>query len=197
MQVHIIQYKWAGSWGPFRIKIPCGECGASEGVIADVIQTDFAEEHERGDIVFEVRPWLDTWWKPLVKGGWHAPIVLINGSLVSQGVFVDRGLLSYHIRKELVKGYTPPNDRTVIYSRPGCPHCKRAKEIFTEEQIFFEDRSIIEDARAIHELFYLCKQFFPANKPITVPQIWCRGEYFGDSEALIHAQEEGRLDLFR
>jgi len=24
--VQILLYRWAGKWGPFKVKIPCGEC---------------------------------------------------------------------------------------------------------------------------------------------------------------------------
>ena len=30
------------------------------------------------------------WWKPLRRGGWHAPIVLVDGRLISQGHALNR-----------------------------------------------------------------------------------------------------------
>lgn len=191
MAVQITQYKWEGSWGPFRIKIPCGECSASEGIIEDVIKTEFAG----ADIQFEVLPWLDNWYKPLLKGGWHAPIVLVNGRLVSQGTFVDRGLLGFYIRRELAKEYRPVGN--VLFAKPGCKFCKRAKEALRKAGVEYDEKDIIRDALAPHLLFALLKPVFPANKPISVPQLWLDGKYFGESDDIVAAYERGELARFR
>ena len=186
-KLNIIQYKWAGAWGPFSIKIPCGECGVSENIIKDVIDNDFAGQ----PISFQVLPWLDNWFRVLLKGGWHAPIIIVNGKVVAQGKVVDRGLLGYEIRKQLVKLYTPKGN--VVYSKPGCSFCKRAKDLLREYNIEFVDKNIIEDPLAAHELFYLTKQFFPKTKPVTIPQIWLSGTYFGDFEKLTQTSKEDIL----
>jgi hypothetical protein len=31
--VTITLYRWAGSWGPFRVKIRCGECTLTDNII--------------------------------------------------------------------------------------------------------------------------------------------------------------------
>ena len=64
IQIKITQYKWAGKWGPFKIKIPCGECSLTEGIIKDVIEKEF----QGVDISFEVLPWLDNWFSVLLRG---------------------------------------------------------------------------------------------------------------------------------
>ena len=33
-------YRWAGSWGPFKVNIPCGECSLTKDIIQDTIDTD-------------------------------------------------------------------------------------------------------------------------------------------------------------
>ena len=36
--VKVTVYKWAGKWGPFEVKIPCGECTLTLDVLQDVGQ---------------------------------------------------------------------------------------------------------------------------------------------------------------
>lgn len=178
--VRVTQYKWAGKWGPFRIKIPCGECGASEGIIEYVIKTEFEPRDVK--VEFEVLPWLDFWWKPLLKGAWHAPIVMVDGKVISEGVVVDSGRLAGAIRGAITDGYELREDeQNVVFSKPGCPHCKKVKEILDAEGVSYTDKDITSDSFAAHQLFYLTKKFFPHNKPVTVPQVWLGGEYFGEA----------------
>lgn len=184
-----MQYKWAGKWGPFKITVPCGECGASEGIIQHVIDTEFAPHGIAVD--FETRPWLDVWWKPLLRGAWHAPIVLVNGKVVSQGVVVDAGKLASALREEITDGYELGDDEhNVIFTRDGCPHCAKAKDILTKNGISYIEKEITSDPFAAHQLFYLTKQFFPRNKPVTVPQVWLGGEYFGEASDVEAREDE-------
>ena len=89
-KVKITVFKWAGSWGPFKITIPCGECSLTRDVIQDTIQNELAGI----PIDLDIRDWLSEWWKPLIKGGWHAPIVMVDGAVISQGVALNRGVLT-------------------------------------------------------------------------------------------------------
>jgi len=68
--VSITVYKWAGTWGPFKIRISCGECTLTQDVIRDTLETELAGVKT----TLKTRDWLSEWWKPLLKGGWHAPI---------------------------------------------------------------------------------------------------------------------------
>ncbi len=56
--VKIILYRWAGSWGPFRIKIPCGECSLTR----DVLKDTFEKELQGIPVDFEIQDWLSNWW---------------------------------------------------------------------------------------------------------------------------------------
>ena len=152
-KVRVIQYKWEGSWGPFRIAVPCGECSANEGITQDVVEGEFA--------------------------GFHAPITLVNGKLVSQGAVIDRGLLAYRIRNELVKGYKIPAGANVVFTKPGCQFCARAKELLAQKGIIFEERNIVQNALFARQLFQLAKRVIPHGMPITTPQIWLDGRYVG------------------
>jgi len=174
-KVRVIQYKWEGSWGPFRIAVPCGECSANEGITQDVVEVEFAGE----PVSFEVRPWLNNWWRVLPLGGFHAPITLVNGKLVSQGAVIDRGLLAYRIRNELVKGYKIPAGANVVFTKPGCQFCARAKELLAQKGIIFEERNIVQNALFARQLFQLAKRVIPHGMPITTPQIWLDGRYVG------------------
>lgn len=192
--VQVVQYKWAGKWGPFKITVPCGECGASEGIIEHVIDTEFAPRGIKVD--FETRPWLDAWWKPLLRGAWHAPIVLVNGKVVSQSVVVDAGKLAGAIRDEITDGYElREEERNIIFTRAGCPHCAKAKEILTEKGVAYTEKDITTDPFFARQLFYLTKKFFPPTKPVTVPQVWLGGEYFGEASDVEARQDE--LERYR
>ena len=68
-RVKILMYKWAGKWGPFKVKIPCGECALTE----DVIEDTMAFELGNVPVDFEVKEWLSNWWEPLLKGGAGTP----------------------------------------------------------------------------------------------------------------------------
>ncbi len=73
--VNIQLYRWAGAWGPFKVSIPCGECSLTR----DVLKDTFKNELDGVPVNFEIRDWLSCWWQPLQKGGWHAPIVMVEG----------------------------------------------------------------------------------------------------------------------
>jgi len=72
--VKVTLYRWAGSWGPFKVNIPCGECSLTVDVIEDTFKTELAGI----PVELETFDWLSNWWKPLPKRGWHAPIVMVD-----------------------------------------------------------------------------------------------------------------------
>lgn len=59
----------------------CEECDLTVHVVRRVV-----EGLEDVDARLTVRPWMLWFWKPLLRGGWHAPIVTVNGRILSQGV---------------------------------------------------------------------------------------------------------------
>ena len=73
--VKVTQFKWAGRLGPFRIKTTCDQCELTTGILQDIM----ADELKDKNVLFEVRPWLDNLFYCLVRGAWHAPIIMING----------------------------------------------------------------------------------------------------------------------
>ena len=87
--IKVTLYRWAGSWGPFKVNIPCGECTLTK----DILEDTFNIELNGIPIELEVKDWLSNWWEPLKKGAWHAPIVMVGGKARSQGEACNRGVL--------------------------------------------------------------------------------------------------------
>ena len=91
--VVITMYRWAGSKFGFSIKSECKECEINTGILEDLKQKEFA-----GKLVeIEIKPWLTYLWDSLKRGGWHAPVMIVNGKIFSQGVVIDRERLVKHV----------------------------------------------------------------------------------------------------
>ncbi len=80
MVVKITQYKWAGKWGPFKIKTPCEECDLTTSILKDMMDVEFKGKN----VTFEIKPWLDNWIYCLTKVAWHAPIIMVDGKKFHQ-----------------------------------------------------------------------------------------------------------------
>ncbi len=183
--VHITLYKWAGAWGPFKIKIPCGECTLT----GDVLQDTFANELQGIPVELDVKEWLSYWWEPLLSGGWHAPIVMVEGKLVSQGQALNRGLLTeaviaVHAERSQLTG-------NHLFGKESCPHCQRAKEYLTEANIDFIYHDVVHSPRALYEMLGRVKPIVGPKTPISVPQIWLDGKYVGGADQLEKILDRG------
>lgn len=103
MTVKITQYKWLGKWGPFRIKTPSEECDLTTGILKDMMNREFNGKN----IVFEKKPWLDNWIYCLLRGAWHAPIIMVDGKKFHQysrkHPIFDRKKLTELVSKKLDK----------------------------------------------------------------------------------------------
>jgi glutaredoxin len=177
-KVPITLYRWAGSWGPFKVNIPCGECSLT----VDVIEDTFANELDGIPVELETRDWLTHWWKPLPKGGWHAPIVVVDGKVVSQGHALNRGLLTEavvaaHVKQSGVVG-------NHLFGKEACPHCVRAKQYLSEANIDYSYHDVVRDPRSLYEMLGRVKPIVGPKTPITVPQIWLDGIYVGGADEL-------------
>lgn len=87
--VDIVIYRITGKQGP--IDIPhryCEECDLTVQLTRSVLD-------ELGDssVRLDVKPWMLWFWKPIWRGGWHAPILTINGRVFTQGIVPDRNRL--------------------------------------------------------------------------------------------------------
>lgn len=79
-RVKVELYRWAGSCGPFRITGECIECDFAVAAIRETVSA-----HPDWPVEFEIKAWLDHAWEALRHGGWHAPVLIVDGRLVNQG----------------------------------------------------------------------------------------------------------------
>ncbi len=176
--VAVTLYRWAGAWGPFRVKIPCGECSLT----LDVIQDTMAHELDGIPVAVGIHDWLSEWWRPLPKGGWHAPIVLVEGRLVSQGHALNRGVLTEAVIDAWARRSAPAGNH--LFGKETCPHCVRAKSYLADGGIDYAYHDVVRDPRALYEMLARVKPIVGPKTPITVPQIWLDGAYVGGADML-------------
>ncbi len=176
--VTITLFRWAGQWGPWKVNIPCGECALTLDVIKDTMATELAQV----PAVLDLREWLTEWWKPLPKGGWHAPIVLVDGKLVSQGAALNRGVLT----EAVIKAHTARSavEGNHVFGKESCPHCKRGKAYLDDAKIAYVYHDVIKEPAALYEMIARVKPIVGPRTPITVPQIWLDGRYVGGADDL-------------
>jgi len=176
--VKITVFKWAGAWGPFKVKIPCGECSLTKDVIHDTVATELAGI----PVEVEIRDWLSEWWVPLQKGGWHAPIVMVDGHVISQGRALNRGVLTQAVVEAYAKRSKIVGNH--LFGKETCPHCKRGKSYLKEAGVKFAYHDVVLEPRALYEMLARVKPMIGPKTPITVPQIWIGGCYVGGADQL-------------
>ncbi|MCY4184081.1 MAG: glutaredoxin [Rhodobacteraceae bacterium] len=176
--VPITLYKWAGAWGPFKVKIPCGECTLTLDIIKDTMDSELADV----PVKLEVREWLSEWWKPLLVGGWHAPIVIVDGKMVNQGNALNRGVLTEAVINAYVKRTSIKGNK--LFGKVTCPHCTKAKQQLSESNIDFTYHDVVKEPLSLYEMLARVKPIVGPKTPITVPQIWLEGNYVGGANEL-------------
>ncbi len=176
--VKITLYRWAGQWGPFKVKIPCGECSLTKDVIADTM----AVELDGVPVALDICDWLTEWWRPLPKGGWHAPIVMVEGKVISQGAALNRGVLT----QAVIAAHTARTAITGnhVFGKETCPHCVRAKAYLDRAGIDYAYHDVVREPAALYEMLARVKPIVGPKTPITVPQIWIDAHYVGGADAL-------------
>ena len=78
--------------------------------------------------------------------------------------------------------------KSVVYSKPSCPYCVKAKALLTNHNIEFEEKILGSDITST-ELF----EMFDAKelpRPRTAPQIFLGGTYIGGYDQLVAYIEE-------
>lgn len=193
-QVRVTLFRWAGAWGPFKVRIPCGECALTKDVIQDTLVTEL----DGIPVQLEIREWLSEWWKPLLKGGWHAPIVLVDGKVISQGHALNRGVLTQAVieayaRKAAIKG-------SHLFGKESCPHCHRAKRYMEQAGIQYTYHDVVRNPRDLYEMISRVLPLIGPKTPITVPQIWLGGRYIGGADQLqefVEQRKPVKLELSR
>lgn len=185
--VVVTLYRWAGQWGPFKVNIPCGECALT----VDVLKDTFANELAGIPIELVDREWLTHWYEPLAKGGWHAPIVMVDGKIISQGNALNRGVLTEAVIGSHAGRTKLPSNH--LFGKASCPHCVRAKSYLEQAGIDYEYHDVVREPRSLYEMLARVKPIVGPKTPITVPQIWLEGNYIGGADQL--GQALGRPDV--
>jgi glutaredoxin len=160
------------------VNIPCGECSLTKDVIEDTIATEL----DGIPVKLTMRDWLSEWWKPLVKGGFHAPIVIVDDKVISQGRALNRGLLTQAVVEAYAKKSTIAGN--IIFGKASCPYCTDAKQILTDAQILFTYYDVVKEPRALYEMIARVKPIIGPKTPVTVPQIWLDEKYIGGRDQL-------------
>jgi glutaredoxin len=186
--VRLRLYKWAGQWGPFKVKIPCGECALTEDVIEDTL----AFELKNARVAFEVKEWLTYWWEPFFAGGgWHAPIVMIDNKVISQGDALNRGVLAEAVIREHVRRF--PLAGNHFFGKENCVHCRRGKQYLDEAGVAYEYHDVVKNPGAMYEMLARVKPIIGEKTPVTTPQIWLDGGFIGGADEL--GEYLGRTDI--
>jgi hypothetical protein len=73
----------------------CRECDLTMRTVEKVV----GDLDDPSQVQVQVRPWLRHLPEAIRRGGWHPPVVSINGKLFSQGVVPDAGALRQEIKE--------------------------------------------------------------------------------------------------
>ncbi len=177
--VRLTLYKWAGQWGPFKVRIPCGECALTEDVIEDTLANELAN----AKVEFIVKEWLSNWWEPLfANGGWHAPIVQVERRRISQGDALNRGVLAEAVIREHVKRF--PLEGSHFFGKTNCRHCDRGKAYLEQAGISYIYHDVVKNPGAMYEMLARVKPIIGEKTPVTTPQIWLDGNFIGGADEL-------------
>ena len=89
----ITMYRWAGTKYGITIKSECKECDINTAILQDMKDKEFAGKN----VVIEIKPWLTHVWESLRRGGWHAPVIVVEQHIFSQGVVLNREKLALQV----------------------------------------------------------------------------------------------------
>ncbi|WP_375322403.1 glutaredoxin [Aliivibrio logei] len=176
--IKITLYRWAGSWGPFKVNIPCGECTLTKDILQDTFNTELAGI----PIELEVKDWLSHWWEPLKLKAWHAPIIIVEDKVISEGEALNRGVLVQAVIAQVAKQDDIKGN--VVFGKATCPFCIKAKAALDEAGVEYVYHDVVKDSAALYRMIPEVKAIIGEKTPVTVPQIWLDGKYVGDFDEL-------------
>jgi len=172
-------YRYAGRFLFFRIKNRCKECDISYTILQRLMN-----EQLRGKPVsLRIIPWLDNFWKVIWRGGWHAPILTVNGRIFSQGIVPDIPKLLSRIGKilddtsliksgevRIQKAASPEKESDItVYFSPVCPHCRQLLSYLDSNGIKYLGRDVTKTESARKDIERLTGR-------LTIPVIVAKGE---------------------
>ncbi len=111
--IKIAVYRWAGEKWIFRIGSECAECDLTLSQVRGLLGA-----HPDWPVELEVKPWLTHLGEALRHGGWHAPVVLVDGRIVRQGTVPSRAELAAAVRLALARRGMLPEPPTKAMSLP-------------------------------------------------------------------------------
>jgi glutaredoxin len=171
-------YRWAGSWGPFKVRVACGECTLTTDIVKDVMANELA----CAPVELEVKDWLSHVIEAVLKGARHAPVVMLNGRVISQGVAVNRGLLAEAVMAEHVQHF--PIEGTHVFGKDNCGYCTKAKAALDAAGMAYGYHDVVRNPGTMYEMISRTKAMIGSKTPVTTPQIWIDGDYVGGYDAL-------------
>lgn len=98
---NITIYRFTGSQGFFSIpKKWCEECD----LLVNMVKKTISELGIKSKTHLTIKPWFLWWWQPLLTNfAWHAPILIINGKLISQGVVPEKKVLTKTLLENVIQ----------------------------------------------------------------------------------------------
>ena len=161
-KVRIQYFRWEGRFLFFRIRTRCRECDITYSILQRLSSEVFAGT----PVEIETRPWLSNWWRVILRRAWHAPIVLINRRVFSQGIVPDVSKLLKRVgdiledeeiirAAEKYKGKRKPSSARgdiVLYFSDACPHCRQLKAYLDANSVDYIQRNVADSASALDEL---------------------------------------------
>jgi hypothetical protein len=89
----------------FLVTVPsawCEECDLTINMVKKVLaELGIGKGDKRVRVT--IKPFVEFAVQSLSKGGWHPPVLLINGQIFSQGVVPEREKLAHHLETLLSK----------------------------------------------------------------------------------------------
>jgi hypothetical protein len=111
--VKITVYRWAGKKWFLQIKGECIECDLTVSQVRTMVA-----RNPGWPVEWEIKPWLSHLWESLRRGGWHPPVVLVDGKLVRQGTIPMLAELQAAVRLALeAKGIVVKENRNAFPQR--------------------------------------------------------------------------------
>jgi hypothetical protein len=111
--VKITIYRWAGKKWFLQIKGECIECDLTVSQVRTLVA-----RNPSWPVEWEIKPWLSYLWESLGRGGWHPPVVLVDGKLVRQGTIPTLAELQVAVRRAFqAKGIVVKENRNASPQR--------------------------------------------------------------------------------
>ena len=86
-------FRWEGKrWG-IEIKSECKECDLTTAMLQDMKEKEFKGKN----VKIVIKPWFNSMFTSLKRGGWHAPVLFVDKKVFSQGVVPNRKKLAKRV----------------------------------------------------------------------------------------------------